>query len=357
MQINAKNFDGLGYVSSTSLKRTMLPDEAIMFDVERNQVLTRAGYGTTADLDLRGGGAFSDSFVGGVSRANNTLASFSSTRDNIFRLAHYLHEIENGGVYSSFAEASAAAARRVTEWHPTVGGLSAFERKYMRRGVFFYTWQRLAATKVFELALERPGIVTVPSKIQYAFAEANGFNPESFGDPWDPNGVYASWNNDSVYGPQFQGPQGEGDAYGFSPAIPTLDILNTLIGAYTIQPGQSGLDAVVSGTQNLAGQNLSPLPKWFAELTTGNRVGIGGDIRNPLEYAIDQVGGINTLSKVTGIGREAENITPTEKTEKDARLLINYVLGQKLQDYSTDRSRKQWSTDQRLMMQRLTGQE
>ena len=357
MQINAKNFDGLGYVSSTSLKRAMLPDEAIMFGVERNQVLTRAGYGTVEDLDLRGGGAFGEGFIGGTSRLNNTLASFSSTRDNIFRLAHYLHELENGGVYSSFAEASAAAARKVTEWHPTVGGLSAFERKYMRRGVFFYTWQRLAATKVFELALERPGIVTAPSKIQYAFAEANGFNPESFGDPWDPNGVYASWNNDSVYGPQFQGPQGEGDAYGFSPAIPTLDILNTLIGAYTIQPGQSGLDAVVSGTQNLAGQNLSPLPKWFAELTTGNRVGIGGDIRNPLEYAIDQVGGINTLSKITGIGREEEGLTPTEKAEKDGRLLINYALGQKLQDYSTDQSIRQWSRDQRLMMQRLTGQE
>jgi hypothetical protein len=358
MQISAEKFDGIGYVSSKTLKKTVVTDEAIMAAAERNQVLTRAGLGTVEDLDLRGAGNFSNGVFGGAARVNNNLAKFSSTRDNFFRLSHFIHELENGGIYSSFEEAAAAAARRVAEWHPTVGGLSAFERKYMRRAVFFYTWQRLAATKVFELALERPGIVTIPPKIQYAFAEANGFNPESFGDPWDPNGVYASWNTDSVYGPQFQGPEGKSDAWGFSPAIPTLDILNTLVGAYTIQPGQSGLDAVLSGTQNLAGQNLSPLPKWFAELTTGNRVGIGGDIRNPIEYAIDQVGGINTLSKVTGIGREPDDgVTPSEKAQKDTRLLANYVLGQKLQDYSTDQSMKQWKRDQALMLQRLTGQE
>lgn len=358
MQIKGSSFDGLGYVSSKNLMKTVLDDDGILSSIEKNQVVTRAGFSTTEDLDARGVGAFSKNLLGSASRANEGLARFSSARDNLFRVAHYLHELENGGIYSSFEEASAAAARKVTEWHPTVGGLSAFERKYMRRAVFFYTWQRLAATKVFELTLERPGIITIPSKIQYAFAEANGFNPESFGDPWDPNGIYASWDTKSAYGPQFQGPAGSGDAWGFAPAIPTTDIINSLLGNYTIQPGESGLDAVISGTQTLAGQNLSPLPKWFAELTTGNRVGIGGDIRNPLEYAIDQVGGINTLSKITGIGREPDvGTTPVEKTEKDARLLINYVFGQKLKDYSTGDSIGQWKKDQSAMLQRLTGQE
>jgi hypothetical protein len=358
MQIKGSSFDGIGYISNKNLMKTVLDDDGILSSIERNQVVTRAGYSTVEDLDNRGIGEFTNNLLGSVSRANGGLAKFSSARDNLFRVAHYLHELENGGIYSSFEEASAAAARKVTEWHPTVGGLSAFERKYMRRAVFFYTWQRLAATKVFELTLERPGIVIIPSKIQYAFAEANGFNPESFGDPWDPNGVYASWDTKSAYGPQFQGPAGSGDAWGFSPAIPTVDIINSLLGNYTIQPGESGLDALVSGTQTLAGQNLSPLPKWFAELTTGNRVGIGGDIRNPLEYAIDQVGGINTLSKITGIGREPDlGITPTEEAEKKARLLINFTLGQKLKDYSTDDSVKQWKKDQTMMLQRLTGQE
>ena len=87
-------------------------------------------------------------------------------------------------------------------------------------------------------------------------------------------------------------------------------------------------------------------------------MGTGGDIRNPIEYAVDQVGGINTISKLTGIGQDEEKtLTPTEQGEKKARLLINWFLGQKLQDYSTSQTIKQWKNDQREFMKRLTGQE
>jgi hypothetical protein len=358
MQINPEKVETVGYINSSTGKRTIVTDEAVAAAAERLGILTRGGASTVEDLDLRGVAELGTGFVGGVSRINAKLADFSSHRDNFFRMAHFIKEIEKGGIYGSFEEAAVAAAKQVTTYHPTVGGLSAFERKYMRRAVFFYTWQRIAATKVFQLMVEKPGAVIVPSKIQYAFAEANGFNPESFGDPWDPDGVYASWNTGSTFGPQFQGPAGKGDAWGFGPAVPQLDILNSLFQGYTVQPGQSGLDALTRGTQTLAGNNLSPLPKWFAELTTGNRVGTGGDIRNPIEYAVDQVGGINTLSKLTGIGQDEEKtLTPTEQGEKKSRLLINWFLGQKLQDYSTSQTIKQWKNDQREQMKRLTGQE
>jgi hypothetical protein len=357
MQVKGDVADTVGYINSATGKRTVVSGEAIAAAAERLGILTRGGASTVEDLDLRGVAELGTGFVGGVSRINAKLADFSSHRDNFFRMAHFIKEIEKGGIYGSFEEAAVAAAKQVTTYHPTVGGLSAFERKYMRRAVFFYTWQRIAATKVFQLMVEKPGAIIVPSKIQYAFAEANGFNPESFGDPWDPDGVYASWNTGSTFGPQFQGPAGKGDAWGFGPAIPQLDILNSLFLGYTVQPGQSGLDALTRGTQTLAGNNLSPLPKWFAELTTGNRVGTGGDIRNPIEYAVDQVGGINTISKLTGIGQEEEKtLTPTEQAEKEARLLTNWFLGQKLQDYSTSQTIKQWKNDQREFMKRLTEQ-
>jgi hypothetical protein len=351
-------FEEVGYINSQTGKRTIVPMEMIAYMAERLGVLTRGGASTVEDLDLRGMGELSDGVVGGVSRFNSKLAEFSSHRDNIFRMAHFVKEIEKGGVYKSFEEAAIQAAKQVTTFHPTIGGLSAFERKYMRRAVFFYTWQRIAATKVFQLIMEQPGKITIPSKIQYAFAEANGFNPESFGDPWDPDGIYASWHTGSTFGPQFQGPGGAGDAWGFGPAVPQLDIMNQLLGGYDVQPGQSGFDVLIEGSQNLAGGNLSPLPKWFVEITSGNRVGTGGDINNYLEYAIDQVGGINTLSKITGIGQDPETgLTPTEQGERKARLLANWFLGQKLQDYSTSQTIRQWNNDQRLMMQRLTGQE
>jgi hypothetical protein len=358
MQVKGTEFDTVGYINSTTGKRTIVSNEAIAYAAERLGVLTRGGASTVEDLDLRGMADFNNNIVGGVSRINSKLAEFSSHRDNLFRMAHFVKELEKGGVFKSFEEAAIHAAKEVTTYHPTIGGLSAFERKVMRRAVFFYTWQRIAATKVAQLILEQPGKVTIPSKIQYAFAEANGFNPESFGDPWDPDGTYASWHTGSLFGPQFQGPAGKGDAWGFGPAVPQLDIMNSLFGGYTVQPGESALDVVTRGTQNLAGQNLSPLPKWFAELTTGNRVGTGGEIRNLTEYAIDQVGGLNTLSKLTGIGREPETgLVPSEEAEKKTRLLANWFLGQKLQDYQTSQTIKQWKTNQREQMQRLTGQD
>jgi hypothetical protein len=358
MQVKGTEFDQVGYINSTTGKRTIVSNEAIAYAAERLGILTRGGASTVEDLDLRGMADFNSNITGGVSRINSKLANFSSHRDNLFRMAHFVKELEKGGVFKSFEEAAIHAAKEVTTYHPTIGGLSAFERKVMRRAVFFYTWQRIAATKVAQLVLEQPGKVTIPSKIQYAFAEANGFNPESFGDPWDPDGTYASWNTGSTFGPQFQGPAGKGDAWGFGPAVPQLDIMNSLFGGYTVQPGESGLDVLTRGTQNLAGQNLSPLPKWFAELTTGNRVGTGGNINNYLEYAIDQVGGLNTLSKITGIGQDPETgLTPSEQGERKTRLLANWFLGQKLQDYSTSQTIKQWKNDQREQMKRLTGQE
>jgi hypothetical protein len=358
LRVSDEKFDKIGYINSATGKRVLVSKAAIAYAAEQLGILTRGGASTVEDLDLRGLADFGSGFIGGTSRMNSKLAEFSSHRDNLFRLAHFIKEIEKGGVFGSFQEAAIAAAKEVTTYHPTIGGLSAFERKYMRRAVFFYTWQRIAATKVAQLVLEQPGKVTIPSKIQYAFAESNGFNPESFGDPWDPDGVYASWNTGSTFGPQFQGPAGKGDAWGFGPAVPQLDIMNSLFGGYTVQPGQSGLDVLTRGTQNLAGQNLSPLPKWFAELSTGNKVGTGGNINNYLEYAIDQVGGLNTLSKITGIGQDPETgLTPSEQGERKARLLANWFLGQKLQDYSTSQTIRQWNTDQRLMIERLTGQD
>ena len=358
LRVSDEKFDKIGYIDSKTGKRVLVSKAAIAAAAGELGILTRGGASTVEDLDLRGMADFGSGVVGGTSRVNSKLAEFSSHRDNIFRLAHFIKEIEKGGVFGSFREAAIAAAKQVTTYHPTIGGLSAFERKVMRRAVFFYTWQRIAATKVAQLVLEQPGKITIPSKIQYAFAESNGFNPESFGDPWDPDGVYASWNTGSTFGPQFQGPAGKGDAWGFGPAVPQLDIMNSLFGGFTVQPGQSGLDVLTRGTQNLAGQNLSPLPKWFAELSTGNRVGTGGNINNYLEYAIDQVGGINTLSKITGIGQDPETgLTPSEQGERKTRLLANWFLGQKLQDYSTSQTIKQWNTDQRLMIERLTGQE
>ena len=360
MVINANEFDTIYYIGNDG-KRHVVPQKAIWVEMERHGVATNP-FQSKEDFINTDGSAFGKGIVKTISRQNDKLATFSSHRDNIFRIAHFLKELETGGKYADLSTAALYAARKVHEAHPTVGSMSAFEKKYMRRVVYFYTWQRLVATHIAALMIEKPGIVTIPSKIQYAFAESAGFNPASFGDPWDPDGVYASYNSGSVYGPQFSGPQGKMDAWGLQPAVPQLDIINSLFQGFTVQPNQSPMQAFGNGMLNLATKNFSPIPKMFAEISTQQKVGTTGTPIAPqgnyLPYILDQIGGVATLSQITGIGRDPiTNKTQQNFDEERIRKIANWLTGQKITDYSTPTSQKQWTQDQRDTITRLIKQQ
>jgi hypothetical protein len=360
MVIDANAADNYFYIGTDGKKR-VVNQKAIWAAMERYGVATNP-FQSKEDFIKTDGTGFGTGLFKGISRQNDKLATFSAHRDNIFRISHFIKELERGGAYDSLELAALAAARKVHEAHPTVGSLSAFEKKYMRRVVFFYTWQRLMATHIASLMLQKPGIVTVPSKIQYAFAESAGFNPESFGNPWDPDGVYASYNTGSVYGPQFAGPQGRSDAWGVQPAVPQLDIMNTLFQGFSIKPNQSPIQGIGDGLLNLATKNFSPIPKLFAEISTQQKVGTTGSPIAPqdnyLPYLLDQIGGVSTLSQITGIGRDpVTNKTQENFDEERMRKIANWLTGQKLTDYSTPASQKQWTQDQRDTITRLIKQQ
>lgn len=360
MVIDANAADNYFYIGTDGKKR-VVNQKAIWAVMERYGVATNP-FQSKEDFIKTDGTGFGTGLFKSISRQNDKLATFSAHRDNIFRISHFIKELERGGAYDSLELAALAAARKVHEAHPTVGSLSAFEKKYMRRVVFFYTWQRLMATHIASLMLQKPGIVTVPSKIQYAFAESAGFNPESFGNPWDPDGVYASYNTGSVYGPQFAGPQGRSDAWGVQPAVPQLDIMNTLFQGFSIKPNQSPIQGIGDGLLNLATKNFSPIPKLFAEISTQQKVGTTGSPIAPqdnyLPYLLDQIGGVSTLSQITGIGRDpVTNKTQENFDEERMRKIANWLTGQKLTDYSTPASQKQWTQDQRDTITRLIKQQ
>lgn len=356
-RIKADEFDNAYWLKADG-KREAIPDEAIYKLAQKYGVLVHPGGGLEDFIVSGEPSAFLKGGYGKFHQGMNKISVFASHRDNFFRLSHFIDELQRTKGAKNLEEAALSAATAIREWHPTSSSLSAFERKYMRRAVYFYTWQRVAMTKVIGQMIERPGIATVPSKIQYAFADANGFNPESFGDPWDPDGIYASWHTSSVFGPQFQGPQGENDAYGLQPAIQPIDILAQTFEPFNVEPGENPLMAISRGVSDTFANNANPIIKTLIESSSQSRLGEGGDLPSPTEYLINQVGLINTFSKISGIGQDENPYeTEQERAEKNDRLLLNVLFGQRITDYSTPSSQYMWTVDQRDTARRLAEKE
>ena len=284
--------------------------------------------------------------VRGVRDVDSQLARISAARDNLLRYALFNKIITTGGPFRSLEEAALFAARKVHEYHPTVGTLTAWERKYARRAFYFYTWQKQALFKIMEYAASArggPAILTVPSKLQFAIAEAQGLNPNSFGDPYDPAKIFAAYNSETVYGPQWVDERW--GAMGVKPALPQADVLDAYLGKFQVKP-EDGLWGNLSNLGSeaalgIVGENLPPVFKIPMELFTKQRVGgIGGDIDNFPEYMLDQTG-LGTPSRMldaTPWGpRSDTKLDPFAEANRE-RLWWNWFLGAKVTFYESPAS-------------------
>ena len=284
----------------------------------------------------------------GVQAIDGKLATLAAARDNVFRYALFIKELEKGGPYGSLDEAFQKAGAKVHEFHPTVGTLTAEERKYARRLFYFYTWQKQAFFKILELTANSPAVITVPSKVQFAIAEANALNPESFGKPYDPTQLYASYNTNSVYGPQTMGEFGP---EGIKPAITQLDVFDSYFSQFQTKAGAGAWEnignALVSGAKGIVAKNMTPLVRIPAELLTGNKLDDGGKITDVPQYLLDQTG-LSSPSRATGVTPWGQRSDYKEGGFAEAnreRQAINYWLGVKYTYYQSpvalDRARQE----------------
>ena len=276
-----------------------------------------------------------------VVAADNGLAKIAAIRDNLFRGALFARELRRGG-YASIDDAVLAAAQKVHEVHPTVGTLTAGEKKYARRIFYFYTWQKQALFKIMELAANQPAVLTMPSKLQYAMATSAGLDPASFGDGWNPEGLYASYFTNSVFAPQQVDP--DLGAVGIRPASPQLDVIDAFFGKVTVRPGLGFWEGMGELMANTAGGvivgNATPLFKIPAELATGTKTS-GQQITNMGEYLLDQtgLGGISRMTGFTPWGEQRSDFKEGEYGEKDrARQTLNYWTGIKSTYYQSPES-------------------
>lgn len=278
--------------------------------------------------------------LGKLQRMNEGLGGFSARRDNLFRIAHAIDIASKKG-HRSMSSMIDDISSEVMSYHPTMQLLSPFEKKYMRRAMYFYTWQRNAISVVFRTMLENPALFTLAPKAIYE-ASSIGGEPESIGHPMPNDMRLPGFMAANTLGPHWI--NANGDVEGFTLNAPQLDIFNTVFGELYVDPTQNALDNVTRnlGTfyrENTIGQ-MSPLPKTVIEGWMGSKYTTSGPqpIDDWGDYLTDMTG-LGYISRIAGIGiLNNQGLFAPRSDAKDpetrARYGLNALTGLRFQDMS-----------------------
>jgi hypothetical protein len=222
-------------------------------------------------------------------------------------------------------------ADRVAKYHPDLSTLAVGERKYLKRLMPFYHWNRGAFQAVMETAVMNPARISAFPKASYNIAIAAGINPYSLYDPFPQDQMFPSFLQDEIQGPQFE--MG-GRYYGVRPGVVTFDVMNQL---RTGNP----VDAIMS--------NLNPAFKIPLELLTGVRIDTGSRIRDYSDYIDAAIPGVNYAANVSGYSvtgslaalltgggfdRQLQYELGNRGTDEQLTSALNWLTGIGLVDYS-----------------------
>lgn len=295
-----------------------------------------------------------------------SLNRFAANRDAVMRAAPYLHELKKNMVKynGDLARSSQEAANHVKKWAPLANDLGAGESKYLRRMIYFYTWLRGVTPRIIEFAATRPGMATLPAKLNYNMALAGGIQNESFGVPFpdEDKPVFASWYKEGVLGPQWM--NNMGDLMGINPTHPVLDVLNSLGSGITpnnLNP--LNIDADQSAGAKLGNTLLgmtNPLLRAPVEIAGGKRVDTGAPIESTPQYLLDYFMPAKEISRATGVSLEpglprrteskyAEGARTDEEIARDLNMqAINFFTGAGLTNYSSGQKSAEFQERDRL---------
>ena len=329
-----------------------------------------AGSGSNKFINMPGGkvantvSAIAAKTNSGISSLVNNkvikLNSFTSQRDNLFRGELAVHAMKSKN-FKSVEEALDHAEKILRKWSPTAKDLTAMESKYNRRVFLYYTWIRGMIPRVVESLVAKPQIATMPSKAMYNMAIANGLNPNSIGDPFDPNELMPHYYTNGILGPQWKDPN-TGHLWGGNPTAPVIDVFNS-VGAGT------SLSGMVPFSENnnfervgrlLMGMT-NPIMRSPVEMAIGRNVGTDSPIMDNGQYLTDMPGPLRYASKVTGhtinpmlggLPRRTEakykdGMDSDEWWQNAALETFNYNTGVQVKDYTSDSAVKSAEFDEK----------
>jgi hypothetical protein len=311
-----------------------------------------------SDQIVKSGGALKKIF-NPIVKANQGLAEFSARRDNLFRLAHAI-DMAQKRTFATADEMWEAMGLEITQWHPTMQSLAGFERKYMRRFVFFYTWMRNATNKIVESIVENPQAFMFGPRVNYAISGAMGGEPQSVGQPAPNDPRIPDFYARQVLGPAWY--DDEGNVVGITINAPQLDIMQSLIGGIQYDTNLPLTQQLVPNAGRFLRENvigtLNPIMKGMIEIPYDTEIRPYGPvpIEDVGEYITDLTG-LGYISRGTGTAfineqgflqpRTDRDDTLISQLEKQNRSNINALTGLRFAEYN-----KYFETAQRQRQER-----
>lgn len=308
----------------------------------------------------RGGGVMEDRFIDtnptakfakGIEKATDfvtdnskfSLNEWAARRDNLMRVSLAV-DYASKRKWKNLQEMKAGMEEYITKWAPTSTDFTAWESKYARRSLLYYTWLRGITPRIVDSAMTKPGVTTIVPKAMYNLAYANGLNPESIGDPFPEEGMFPDYYKNNVLGPQWRDEHG---LWGINPSSPVIEVANTFSKFKAGDP----LGNVESGIGQL-GSMANPFFRMPGELATSTQAGTGIPIEDKGQYLADNLGGswLSSASRASGktfgtggiLDRtdSAAKFNPEDQAEHAKLQLFNFLSGLKLTDYESNSALK-----------------
>jgi hypothetical protein len=276
------------------------------------------------------------------------VGDFAAYYGNFARMATAISVIRRGN-FKSDAEMLREISEAVSRNHPTLQSLTAFERKRIRPITTYYTWLRVAHGAMFKLVTDHTAAVLLYPKVQYELSQEQGYEPNSFGKPWDTNKQVPSFLSNSVFGPITEGPNGP---MVWKPSILPMDVLDNYSG-FSYDPAYTGEQNIFKGinaTQSLVGKNINTLLQLPLEFATKTdvRYGTPSTVKD-LPTLADRLFSMTAFSGIAqGVGY---NPPGKELTDRERELKnISFLVGGKPIDVNKESYQKYSQKEQSARM-------
>jgi hypothetical protein len=297
------------------------------------------------------GKTFQDGVRRAASKFQTTLkpiGDFAAYYGNMARMATAISVIRRGN-FDSDAHMLREISEAVSRNHPTLQSLTAFERKRIRPLTTYYTWLRVAHGAMFKLVVDHTAAVLLYPKVQYELSQEQGYEPTSFGRPWDPKQPVPSFLSNSVFGPYTEGPNGK---MVWKPSILPMDVLDNYSG-FAHDPAYSGEQNVFRGinaAQSLIGKNINTILQLPIEFATRTdvRYGTPSSVKDLPTFA-DRLFSMTAFSGIAqglGYNPPGKELTPRERELKN----ISFLIGGKPIDVEKESYQKYTQKEQSARM-------
>jgi hypothetical protein len=249
------------------------------------------------------------------------------------QIAKHLRDKKFTKKFETEEDAWFAAVESSFKAHPDAGGLTAFEKKWGRRVMPFYSYTRQILPWVMVNFMAHPGRMLAIPKAQYNLQVAMGQDPKQIGAPFTAMETLPPWAKAMLSGNTLgddKDPTTQNVGFSFSSPLDTL-------AEFTNNPEQGLGGSAAKAATGMLNPLITGIPRM-------------ADSSNDTSEELDQtLPGLSTISSITGrsptgtlgnILSARPELDPTRQYEQGRKTqflnesLLNFFLGLRIADYS-----------------------